>query len=121
ADARKKGFEAGDTMHEPEPDKEFKRVVTCNGRRAWAADRRHDVVGAERLMAGRQSFQHLATDWGEPLRGCRADLLGMGNRVGSTARMVVTRIEKHGGHARNLVGRTLVSKPSKQEPSQRRV
>ena len=54
----------------------------------------HDLVGAERLVAFQQHLQHLAADRRQPLRALRAQRLGVRQRVGGAALVIVVgRVE----------------------------
>ena len=66
------------------------------------ADGVDDVVSAKRLMARGQRFQHFTADRRQSLRSGRANVLGVGDRICGATRMIVTWVEKHGGHEGNL-------------------
>jgi hypothetical protein len=58
----------------------------------------HDLVGAERLVAGRQHLQHLPAHGGQPLRPLGAARLGMRQGVAGAARVVVAGRGEDFGH-----------------------
>src|ERR1700730_13018938 len=93
---------ARDAVDEPKGDQEFERPIDGNGRGTRTTDGVHNVVGTQWFVARGQRLQHLAADRREPLRARRANLLGVGDRFGGATGVVVTRIEKHAGHGRNL-------------------
>ena len=70
----------------------------------------HDLVSAKRLVALQQNLKHLAADRGQSLRALRAQHLGVFQRVGGAALMVVIGgvvvIDMGGDPPRSTVGRS---------------
>src|SRR5262249_52271151 len=71
----------------------------------------HDLVGAQRLVAFGQRFQHLAADWRQALAARRAQTFGMRHGVGRAAAMVMTGFRKDGSHDVSYPAARRVSKP----------
>jgi hypothetical protein len=108
-DAGDEGVAALDAVHEAVVAQEVERAVDGDRRRARAGrgGAVHDLVGAERLVALEQDLQHLAAQRRQPLRAPGAQRLGVGQRVGGAAAMVVARRVKDGlRHRRNPPGGT---------------
>ena len=90
-DAGDEGVAALDAVDQAVVAQEVERAVDGD-RRGPAAGRRgavDDLVGAERLVAFEQDFEHLAAQRRQPLRALRAQRLGMRQRVRGAAVVVV--------------------------------
>ena len=78
-------------------------MVIGAGRDPALASSLDDLVGAERLVAVEQGLQHLPADRRQPLRALGAQRLGMGERIGRAAVVVVIgRREDRLGHGHIL-------------------
>src|ERR1043165_2176228 len=104
-DAGEERVAAFNAMHEALGGEEVERAIDRDrgGARTAGRDEVDDLVGAERLVAGAEHLEHVTAHRGQALAAFRAQRLGMLERIGRAALMVVVRGGKNGAHGVNSI------------------